>query len=155
LTPTVLTFGKITGGHATNVIPDQVEIEGTLRTFDEEWREEAKQLIRKVVVDTAEAWGVSASVFIPDGYPVLFNQPDLHDTAKLLAVDYVGNDNVATLGLRMSAEDFTFYAQKIKGCFFRIGTNRENKYFTTPVHHSKFDVEEESMITGAGLMSWL
>jgi amidohydrolase len=155
LSPSVLTFGKIAGGHTTNVIPETVELEGTFRTFDEVWRKEAKELIRNIAVQIAAAYGAEAIVDIPEGYPSLFNNPELTGQVTGFANEYLGEENVKALEKRMGAEDFSFYTHHTKGCFYRIGTNRNNEAFTAPVHNSRFDIDEHALETGAGLMSWL
>ncbi len=154
LTPSVLTFGKIAGGFTTNVIPDNVEILGTFRAMNEEWRHEAHKWIRDFTEQTCAAYGARATVEIPLGYPVLFNDPELTAKASSWAEAYVGPTNVHELEMRMGAEDFSFYTQHVPGCFFRIGTNKDNKEFLASVHNSHFDVNEESMKTGMGMMAW-
>ncbi|RYD55207.1 MAG: amidohydrolase [Sphingobacteriales bacterium] len=154
LIPSVLTFGKIAGGFATNVIPDKVEILGTLRTMDETWRYKAHELIKKITEQTCEAYGATATVEIPIGYPSLFNDPVLTMHAEGWAREYMGGENVHTLDMRMAAEDFSFYTHHVPGCFFRIGTNRNNEEFTAPVHNARFDIDEHALQVGVGLMAW-
>ncbi len=154
LLPSVLTFGKIAGGFATNVIPDTVEILGTLRTMDEKWRHEAHKWIRDIVEQTCSAYGAKAIVDIPKGYPSLYNDPVLTTEAEEWARHYLGTENIHTLDMRMAGEDFSFYTHHIPGCFFRIGTNRNNEEFTAPVHNAKFDIDENALKTGVGLMTW-
>ena len=154
LVPSVLTFGKIQGGFATNVIPDTVEILGTFRTMDETWRYEAHKWIKEFTEQTCAAYGATAIVEIPAGYPALFNDPVLTGRAEGWAKEYVGEANVHELEMRMAAEDFSFYTQHVPGCFFRIGTSRDGKQFTAPVHNAHFDIDEASMKTGMGMMAW-
>lgn len=155
LIPSVLSFGKIEGGAATNVIPDTVELLGTFRTFDESWREEAKALIRNRVERIAAAHGAEAQLELPSGYPVLLNDIGLTTRARQAAGIYLGETAVRDLDLRMSSEDFSFYTHVIPGCFFRLGTNRENTAFTRPVHTPRFDIDESALSTGAGMLAWL
>ncbi|OSZ78089.1 N-acyl-L-amino acid amidohydrolase [Chitinophagaceae bacterium IBVUCB1] len=155
LIPTVLTFGKIAGGFATNVIPDKVEILGTLRTMNEKWRYEAHKWIEDTIHKTCEAYGAKATVEIPKGYPALYNDPALTTFAENWARDYLGAENIHTLDMRMAAEDFSFYTLHTPGCFFRIGTNLNNEQYTAPVHNAKFDIHEQAMETGVGLFSWI
>lgn len=155
LTPSVLTFGKITGGNANNVIPDMVRIEGTFRTFDEVWRAEAIELVKKIAINTAEMYGGSATIEIPQGYPSVYNAPALTEKIESCARTYLGADKVKTLDKRMTAEDFSFYTQVIDGCFFRLGTNKDNTLYTKPVHTSDFDINEDALATGAGLMAYI
>ncbi len=155
LIPSVLTFGKIAGGFATNVIPDKVEILGTLRTMDEKWRSEAHQWIKQITEQTCEAYGAKAIVEIPVGYPSLFNDPATTEQAEAWAKDYLGAENVRTLDRRMAGEDFSFYTHHVPGCFFRIGTNKNNEEFTAPVHNARFDIDEEALKTGVGIFSYI
>ncbi len=154
LSPTVLTFGKIEGGSATNVIPDKVMLMGTLRTFDDRWRSEAKELIKSVAQGIASAYGAEAVIDIPPGYPPLYNDPALTGAAIGYAKEYLGEGMVRELDMRMGAEDFSFYTLSTKGCFFRIGTSNGTQ-FTAPVHNPHFDVDEQSILTGTGLMAYI
>lgn len=155
LIPSVLTFGSIQGGFATNVIPDKVEILGTFRTMNEEWRYQAHKWIKEFTEATCAAYGAKADVEIPVGYPSLFNDPELTGKAENWAREYIGAENVKTLDLRMAAEDFSFYTLQAPGCFFRIGTNDGAGKFTAPVHNAHFDIDENAMKVGMGMMSWL
>lgn len=155
LSPTVLTFGKISGGSATNIIPDTVEIMGTLRTFDEAWRKEALQHVRTITTQIAAAYGAEAIVNIPEGYPSLFNDPATTDMACGFAKAYLGDENIRELELRMGAEDFAFYTHHTKGCFFRIGTSQNDEKYNIPVHNAHFDIDENALKTGAGLMAYI
>jgi len=154
LIPSVLTFGKIQGGFATNVIPDQVDILGTFRTMDEKWRYEAHRWIKEFTEQTCSAYGAEAIVEIPSGYPSLFNDPELTAKAESWAKEYVGESNVHGLDMRMAGEDFSFYTHHVPGCFFRIGTSKDGKEFTAPVHNANFDIDEESLKTGMGMLAW-
>lgn len=155
LTPSVLTFGKISGGQTTNIIPEEVEILGTFRTFDEQWRQQALQLIDKTVRNIAAANDARAEVTFPPGYPSVYNHPRLTGAARSLAENVLGADHVTALGLRMTAEDFAFYGQKIPACFFRLGTSDAGTKYSTSVHHAGFDIHEPAMITGVKIMSLL
>lgn len=154
LIPSVLTFGHISGGFTTNVIPEKVNILGTFRTMDETWRYQAHQWIKDFTEQTCASLGAKATVEIPEGYPSLYNDPALTQQATQWAEDYMGAENVHELDMRMAAEDFSFYTLHMPGCFFRIGTNKDNKEFLAPVHNPRFDINEESMITGVGMMAW-
>jgi len=155
LTPSVLTFGKISGGQTTNIIPEEVEILGTLRTFDEAWRQQALQLIQNTIESIATANGARAEVTFPPGYPSVYNDPQLTENARTLAKKALGTEQVTALDLRMTAEDFAFYGQHVPACFFRLGTNHEGKTCTTSVHNAAFDVHEPAMVTGVKMMSLL
>jgi amidohydrolase len=150
LQPSVLSFGKIQGGFAGNVIPDEVRIEGTLRCMDETWRAQAHELIEQHTINLCKALGGDATVEIPKGYPSLFNNPDVTKKVQSIAEQVVGKDNVIELDLRMAAEDFSFYSQHIPSCFFRIGTSYEGQ-FTHAVHNAQFDIYEASIGIGVGM----
>lgn len=153
--PAVLSFGKITGMGATNVIPEEVNIEGTFRTLNEEWRAEAKQRIKKMATGIAESMGATCDVDIKDGYPFLKNEPALVKRMRAAAVDFLGEENVLDLDLWMAAEDFAYYSQKIDACFYRLGIRNEAKGITSGVHTATFDIDETALQTGTGLMAWL
>lgn len=152
--PMVLSFGRFTADGRTNIIPDEARLEGTLRTFDENRRTAAHEAIRKIASGTAESFGAECEVFIDKGYPFLFNNEELTLRAAKQASAYLCPENVELLDIRMTAEDFAYFAREIPGCFYRLGTARQNAPFT-PLHSAGFDVDENSLITGSGLMAWL
>jgi len=152
--PMVLSFGRFMANGRTNIIPDEARIEGTLRTFDEGWRARAHEAIREIAGGVAVSFGAKCEVFIDKGYPFLFNNEKLTLGAAQQAAAYLGPDNVEMLDIRMTAEDFAYFAQEVPGCFYRLGTARSGFPFT-PLHSARFDVDERSLITGSGLMAWL
>lgn len=154
--PTVLSFGKINSeGGATNVIPNKVKFEGTLRTLDETWRAECKELISKIVKNTAEMYGASADVLIETGYPFLKNDEILTESLVNKAEAYMGSAQVEQLDIWMAAEDFSFYSQQVPACFYRLGTRNEDKGIISAVHTDTFDIDEDALETGCGLMAYL
>jgi len=154
-TPTVLSFGKIEGKGATNIIPDEVKIEGTFRTFDEGWRKEAHTLIEEMARSIAESMGATCDAEVRRGYPFVNNDEALIYDVRSNAIEFLGAENVVDLELRMTGEDFSFYSQEMPGCFYRLGTGNEARGIKSPVHTSTFDVDEESLKIGASLMAWL
>lgn len=153
--PSVLSFGKIAGGHVNNVIPDEVKIDGTFRTFNEEWRAKAHQKIKDVSSSIAESMGGSCEVYIAPGYPFLVNDEEYTQKNIAAAKDYMGEENVVDLDLWMAGEDFAFYTHEIPGCFYRLGTRNEEKGIVSGVHTPTFDIDENAMKTGMGLMAYL
>ena len=153
--PTVVSFGKFIANGRTNVIPDEVKLDGILRTFDENWRAEAHEKITKIAKGVAESMGAYCDVFIDKGYPVLFNNETLTEKSSTYASEYLGEEKVYPLDYRMTAEDFAYYSQKIPGCFYRLGIRNEKKDITSSLHTSSFDIDEESLLTSIGLMSWI
>lgn len=153
--PTVLSFGGVHAGGVTNVIPDEVSLQGTFRTLDEGWRVDAHDRIKSIVEGICQAHGGSAEVRIEKGYPCLVNEPTLTTKLQEAAIEYLGSENVIDLPIRMTSEDFAFYSQKIPACFYRLGTGNPSRPETChPVHTSRFDIDEESLKVGAGLMAW-
>ena len=153
--PSVLSFGKITGNGATNVIPDQVSLEGTFRTFDEEWRAAAHNRIETIATGIAESMGAKCHVDIRKGYPYLVNEPELTARKTKAAEGYMGEGNVVDLDLWMAGEDFAFYSHHVDACFYRLGTGNAAKGITSGVHTPRFDIDEDALQTGMGLMAWL
>ncbi|MEP1035334.1 M20 family metallopeptidase [Ekhidna sp.] len=154
-TPSVLSFGKIAGGNANNVIPDEVKIDGTFRTFDEEWRKKALQKIKDISTALATSMGGSCEVDFAPGYPFLVNDETYTQKNIAAAKDYMGEENVVELDLWMAAEDFAFYTHKIPGCFYRLGTRNEAKGIVSGVHTPTFNIDENALKTGMGLMAYL
>lgn len=153
--PSVLSFGHIEGLGATNVIPNEVMIKGTFRTLNEEWRAEAKLRIRKLAEGLVQSMGGQCEVNIVDGYPYLENEPELTNRAQRAAIEYLGAENVLDLDIWMASEDFSYYSQEIDACFYRLGTRNEQKGIISGVHTPTFDIDEDSLEIGAGLMAWL
>jgi amidohydrolase len=147
--PTVLTFGKVIANGATNIIPSKVAIEGTFRTFNEEWRNKAHQKIKAISKGMADAFEVEIDVNIVGGYPVLKNDPEFTALLSSTAEELIGQDNVEELDIRLSAEDFSEFSQHMPACFFRLGVRNENKGIIYPVHHPKFDADEKAVKFGA------
>jgi amidohydrolase len=154
-TPTVLTFGKVIADGATNVIPEKVEIAGTFRALDESWRAKAHELIRHMAESIASGMGGVCEVNIDKGYPYLKNDEELTSLNRQLAESYLGKENVVDLDIWMGAEDFAYYSQEIPACFYRLGTRNEDRGITSYVHTPTFDIDEDALETGTGLMAWL
>lgn len=154
--PSVLTFGKInsTGG-ATNIIPNEVKLEGTFRTMHEKWRTEAHKRMKKMAESIAKGYGAACEFHIMKGYPVLFNHEALTLRTKKWAVEFLGKSNVVDLPLRMTAEDFAYFSQAMPACFYRLGTGNPERGITSPIHTDTFDIDEAALETGMGLMAWL
>ncbi len=153
--PTVLSFGRIIGEGQTNIIPDEVKISGTIRTFDEEWRKAAHQKIKKMAQSIAEGMGGSCDVFIDSGYPFVYNDPEITEKSKNWAIELLGEENVVDLPVRMTAEDFAYFANEVPSCFYRLGVANESRGINSSLHSSTFDVDEKSLETGMALMAYI
>lgn len=153
--PSVLSFGKVIAQGATNIIPNEVYLEGTFRTFDEEWRSQAHQKMIKMAQSIAEGMGGACEFEVRRGYPFLQNNPALTQKAKAAAVAYLGEENVVDLDIWLAAEDFAYYSQIADACFYRLGTRNESKGIVSGVHTPTFDIDEQALEIGVGLMAWL
>ncbi|MCH7413171.1 M20 family metallopeptidase [Belliella sp. R4-6] len=153
--PSVLSFGRIEALGATNIIPNEVKIQGTFRTLNEEWRAKAHQHMISIAKGIVEGMGGEVDFEVRKGYPFLKNAEELTDRAQHAAIDYLGEENVIDLDIWMAAEDFSYYTQEIDGCFYRLGTRNEAKGITSGVHTPTFDIDEDALEIGAGLMAYL
>jgi len=153
--PSVLSFGRVEALGATNVIPNEVKIQGTFRTLNEDWRARAHEKMLQIAHGIVEGMGGELDFEIRKGYPFLKNDPELTGRSQQAAIDYLGAENVLDLDIWMAAEDFAYYSQEINGCFYRLGTRNEAKGITSGVHTPTFDIEEDALEIGAGLMAWL
>jgi amidohydrolase len=154
-TPSVLSFGKVIANGATNVIPNEVYLEGTFRTMDEDWRARAHEKMKKMAEGIAEAMGGSCDFNIVRGYPFLINEEKLTAEVRGHAEDYLGKENVLDLDIWMAAEDFAYYSQVSDACFYRLGTGNKERGITSSVHTPTFDVDEESLKLSTGLMAYI
>jgi len=152
--PSVLSWGYIKGEGAHNVIPDAVELSGTFRTFDEEWRIQAHQKIKSLVTGICESLGATCDFEIKQGYPFLFNDIELTGKLQNYAKAYFGAENVVDLDIWTASEDFAYYSHEVPSCFYRIGTGNKDKGINSPVHTSNFDIDESSLKLGAGAISY-
>lgn len=152
--PTVLSIGKIEAKGATNVIPNEVSMEGTFRTMDEEWRAAAHHKIIDICESLAHNQKASVEVNIKNGYPVLHNDEANTLEVAEFAKEYLGNEQVVELETRMTAEDFAYYSQKLPSTFYRLGTSSgsENNY---PLHSPNFNIDEKALKTGMGTMAYV
>jgi amidohydrolase len=153
--PSVLSFGKVIAEGATNVIPNEVYVEGTFRTLNEDWRASAHEKMKKMAEGIAESMGGSCEFEIRKGYPFLTNEPELTERAKQNAIEFLGKENVLDLDIWMAAEDFSYYSHEVDACFYRLGVRNEEKGITSSVHTPTFNIDEQALETGMGLMSWL
>jgi amidohydrolase len=153
--PSVLSFGRVEALGATNVIPNEVKIQGTFRTLNEDWRAKAHQKMLQIAHGIVEGMGGELNFEIRKGYPFLQNNPELTARATAAAKDYLGEENVLDLDIWMAAEDFSYYSQVVDGCFYRLGTRNEERGIVSGVHTPTFDIDEDALEIGAGLMAWL
>lgn len=153
--PSVLSFGKIAAEGATNIIPNEVYVEGTFRTLDEKWRKDAHQRMRKMAEGIADSMGAQCDFDIQIGYPFLVNDEQLTQQARQSAVEYLGAENVIDLDIWMAGEDFAYYSQMADACFYRLGTGNSERGITAAVHTPEFDIDETALEVGSGLLAFI
>ena len=153
--PSVLSICSVHGGNTTNVIPTEVKLMGTFRAMDEVWRFKAHELMMQQAKGLSLATGAEIDFKVDVGYPTVDNEPIITEAAWKLADTFMGASNVEETEKRMGAEDFGYYSQVIPGCFFRLGVRNESKGIIHNVHTPHFNIEEESIENGVGMMAWL
>ncbi len=150
--PCVLTFGHFEALGATNIIPSHARLKGTFRTMNEDWRKEALELIESQIRAIAHLHGASVDLEISKGYPYLENDPELTQRMRQKAIAVLGEDHVQELQIRLTSEDFSFYGQHVPVCFFRLGVRNEARGIIHGVHHPRFDIDENALLTGIQMM---
>ncbi len=152
--PMVISFGKVIANGATNIVPDTVSIDGTLRTFNEDLRTRLHELLPRISREVAQGMGGDVDFRLVKGSPVVKNDPALTARMRAVAEQYLGSDKVVDMDIRMGAEDFAHYTHVMPGCFYRLGTGNTSKHGTTTgLHRAEFDVDEDAFVIGAGLMA--
>ena len=153
--PIIIAFGSFIADGTYNVIPDKVSLKGTMRTFDENDRKMVKDKIKQICDEVADSFGVQAELFIEEGYPVLINDVNLTESLMSGAKSFMGEEKVKAIPQLMTAEDFAWYSHKTKACMFRIGTSNVEKGIVSKQHTPTFDIDEDALEIGVGLMAWL
>jgi hippurate hydrolase len=153
LSPSVLSICAINGGFTTNVIPSEVKLMGTFRAMDETWRFNAHKRMQEVADGIATSSGAEIDFKIDVGYPTVYNDPVITEKARSIAASTMGISNIEEGELRMGAEDFGYYSQRIAGCFFRLGTGNKQKNITSGVHTPTFDIDEDAIEIGMRMMA--
>ncbi len=153
--PSVLSFGKIVGNGATNVIPNEVKLDGTFRTMNEAWRNKAHEKMLHLAKSVAEGMGCRCDFEIKKGYPFLVNDEKVTRFSQTVAVDYLGEEQVIELPLRMTSEDFAYFSQQYPATMYRIGVMNTEKNITSPLHSPTFNVDENTLKISTGLMAYM
>ena len=153
--PTVLSFGKFIADGAVNVIPDTVYMEGTFRTLNERWRNEAHIQMKKMATGIAESMGGSCEFIINRGYPFLINEEQLAGHVGRFAGEYLGKENIIDPGVWMASEDFAFYSQVTDCCFYFLGTGNSTEGIVSSLHTPTFDIDEDALALSTGLMAYI
>lgn len=153
--PTVLSFGKVIANGAINVIPDEVYLEGTFRTVEESWRDEAHVRMKKMAENIAESMGGSCEFNIVRGYPFLINNEKLTGNIIGYVEEFAGKENVIEPDVWMASEDFAMYSQTIDSCFYLLGIRNEERGIVSSLHTPGFDIDEQALDLGPGLMAYI
>jgi amidohydrolase len=153
--PTVLSFGKMVAMGATNIIPGEVVLEGTFRTLDEKWREEAHSRLKKAAEGIAASLGGSCVLEIRRGYPFLKNEEVLTRHMQQWAGAYLGPENVLEAEVWMASEDFAYYSQQLPACFYLLGTGNAAQGINASLHTPTFNIDESVLSLSTGLMAYL
>ena len=143
-----INFGKIAGCGATNVVPEKVEISGTLRSFNEKQRLECIQMLQHKAEEISGRRNIRIDFMLPEGYPVLVNHPELCEELQKTISERAGHIHCISIPQRYGSEDFAWYTQEIPGCFIRLGTGNADGSQTTSLHKPDFDVDENSIKAG-------
>ena len=151
----IFALGYVNGQGSTNVIPNEVELMGTFRALNENFRKKSHIDINNIVNDIARKYNLKIDLEIRKGYPSLHNDEHFTKNNILKAKEYLGDENVIDLPIRMTAEDFSYFANERPSCFYRLGTGNKEKGITHGLHTSKFDIDEHSLKIGMGMMAFL
>ena len=151
----IFALGYVNGQGSTNVIPNEVKLMGTFRALNENFRKKSHNDIKNIVNDIAKKYNLRIDIEIRKGYPSLHNDEDFTKNNILKAKEYLGDENVIDLPIRMTAEDFSYFANERPSCFYRLGTGNKEKGITHGLHTSKFDIDENSLKIGMGMMAFL
>jgi len=151
LQSSVITIGKINGGHGFNIIAENVKLRGTARALTEENRQMIKTRMQEIIDGVAKSYNAEIVMDYQDGYPVLVNNNTATGTIERAALEIVG-DGVKEPYLSMGAEDFSYYLQKIPGCFIFIGSAPNSKDLMSVPHHcTHFNIDENALMIGTSI----
>ena len=155
--PAVITVGTFHGGVRHNIIPDSIQMSGTIRTFDPDVRQEIHERIRRTVTKIAESAGATAEVEIDPGVPVTFNDPGLTEQMRATLERVIGSDRISHAPLITGAEDFSFYQEEVPGFFFFLGGRPPDVPLAEaiPNHSPLFYIDEAALVTGVRAMAHL
>ncbi len=153
--PTVVSFGRFVAEGQTNIIPNEVNLDGILRTFDEDWRKEAQGKIHKIATGVAQSMSGDCEVKIDSGYPVVINDENVTEKTRKYAMNFLDRYEVHELDYRMTAEDFAYFSHEVPSVFYRLGIKNERKGIVSGLHTNTFDIDEESLVNSIGAMSWI
>jgi amidohydrolase len=144
----VVTIGSIHGGEAFNVIPEEVTLTGTIRTFDPELRRSMPERITRIAAGIAEGLRCRAEVEVKAGNAAVVNDPDVAEIARRAAVRVVGEAGVVEPEPTMGGEDMAVYFERVPGCFVFVGSSNAARGLDQPHHSPRFDFDEDALAIG-------
>ena len=153
LEPLVITIGTIKGGDRNNIIAEEVTMEGTMRTLNDNVRTQALEMMRQTLLNVTSAYGAKFELSVDDSNPVTYNDPQLVEKTLPTIRRVLGDANVVAQKPLMPAEDFSYYQKVIPGFFYFLGVGNKAKGLMPAWHTSDFDVDEESLVIGVKVMS--
>jgi amidohydrolase len=151
--PLVITLGSIHGGNRFNIITDEVKLEGTMRTLNEEVRKNAIEMMKQTLAGVTSAYGATYQIEFDANTPLTYNEPALVEATLPVMRRVAGEKNIISPRPQMGAEDFSRYQQVIPGFFYFLGVGNKTKGITAMIHTPDFDVDEESLVIGVKMMS--
>jgi amidohydrolase len=148
----VVTVGRIQGGDARNVIPDEVKLQGTVRTFDPALREAMPERLERMARSVTAAFGSTCDLSYWFGYPPLVNDGAMAEVVRAAAREVVGDTHVVVAPQVMGAEDMSYFLRRVPGCFFRLGSANAERGLTRPHHNPSFDFDERALPIGVEVL---
>lgn len=153
LDPCVVTIGNIHGGNAFNVIPDKVEMNGTIRTYSKDLFDKIPDLFRRIVQNITESFGAKVEIEYKRVNKPTINDPTMTELVKKAVLNVLGQNSITEENARsMGGEDFSAFLMEVPGCYFLVGSRNESKGFVHPHHSSKFDIDEDSLKIGLSIL---
>lgn len=150
LKPCVVSFGTIEGGTIYNIIPAEVKLTGTVRTFDLDIKKLTKTRLKEIAEGTAQTYGATVELSYDDGYPPVVNDGDMVDFVLDVAKKTLGEECITEIDPVMGGEDFAYFLQEAPGAFLFLGAGGGDFY---PHHHPAFDIDEKVLPLGTLLMT--
>jgi metal-dependent amidase/aminoacylase/carboxypeptidase family protein len=155
--PSIVSIGTIKGGQRNNIIPDSVEMAGTIRAFDPDIRRQLHEKVRRTAEQIADSGGARAEVYIGIGYPTTVNDPALTDMMAPTLARVAGVENISQNPLITAAEDFSYFQEVIPGLYFFLGVTTDDENLETAAfnHSPLFAIDESALIVGVRALSHL
>lgn len=153
--PMTLSFGKFIANGATNVIPSELTLAGSLRCMDETERRKMLAIIPEIIESVAQAYGCTCEIFMPDGYPCTISHENITAEIRAQAIEFLGKNSVCDYPKRMTAEDFGFFTERYPCCFYRFGVTGKDSSSCGKLHSPTFLIDEEALKTASGLFSYI